>query len=281
LGQGNGGNINIHADLLSLNNQAEMITNSTNSRRAGSAGNIQVSANSIHLDNHSSINANTTGGQGNISLNAVDIVMRRGSEITTNATGQDKIGGNIMINTGVLAALENSDISANSTDARGGNIKINAQGIVGTAFRPALTPESDITATGKDSSLSGTVEINTLGVDPTQGLANMPEEPVNVEVTEGCQGNGKQASVEFFNTGRGGLAPNPYEPMSSSDIWEDVLLPTQRTENSAGAARTSASPVIAPNKIVEAQGWLINEKGEVVLVAQVRTTRVQRRCRLR
>jgi filamentous hemagglutinin family protein len=277
-GQGNGGNINIYADLLSLNNQAEIVANSI---RAGSAGNIQLSANSIHLDNHSSINANTTGGQGNISLNAVDIIMRRGSEITTNATGQDKIGGNITINTGVLAALENSDISANSTDARGGNVKINAQGIFGTAFRPAMTPESDITATGKDSSLNGTVEINTLGVDPTQGIVNLPEKPVNLEVAQGCQAGGKQSSVAFFNTGRGGLAPNPYEPISSSEIWEDVPAPTHRTGNSPGAASTSTSSATVPNQIVEAQGWLINEKGEVVLVAQMPTTRSQGRCRLR
>jgi hypothetical protein len=32
---------------------------------------------------------------------------------------------------------------------------------------------------------------------------------------------------------------------------------------------------------VEAQGWIINEKGEVVLVAEVPVTQSQGRCRLR
>jgi filamentous hemagglutinin family protein len=272
-GQGNGGNINIQTETLSLNNDAEI---AANSRRAGSAGNIQVSANSIHLNNHSSINANTTGGQGNINLNAIDIVMRRGSEITTNATGSDKVGGNITINTGVLAAFENSDTSANSTDARGGNVKINAQGIFGTAFRPTLTPKSDITATGKDSTLNGTVEINILGVNPIQGLVNLPVEPVNVEVAQGCQTAETQGAIEFFNTGRGGLAANPYEPLSSSGIWEDVPLPAQEAGNSAS---TSVSPAVPSNHLVEAQGWLVNEKGEVVLIAEVPTNGFQSRCR--
>jgi large exoprotein involved in heme utilization and adhesion len=125
------------------------------------------------------------------------------------------------------------------------------------------------------------VSINTPDVDPSRGLVNLPVEPVNVEVTEGCQGDGKQASIAFFNTGRGGLAPNPYEPLSSSDIWEDVPLPTRGAENSASAAKASASPATPSNKIVEAQEWHINDKGEVVLVAQMPATRSQSRCRLR
>ena len=99
-----------------------------------------------------------------------------------------------------------------------------------------------------------------------------------MEVAQGCQGGGAQASVEFFNTGRGGLAPNPYEPISSSKIWEDVPRSTQRTENSA---RASALPATLSDKIVEAQGWIVNEKGEVTLVAQVPASRSQSRCSLR
>jgi large exoprotein involved in heme utilization and adhesion len=211
----------------------------------------------------------------------VDLVLRDESKITTNATGSNVIGGNITVNTGVLAALEDSDITANSTDFRGGKVNITAQGIYGTQFRLAPTPESDITATGADSSLNGSVTINTPDVDPSRGLANFPNEPVNdVDVAQGCQGSMKQASIEFFNTGRGGLAPNPYEPLSSSGIWEDVPAPTQRTANSASADRVSASPATPPNKIVEAQGWLINEQGHVALVAEIPATHSQGRCRL-
>jgi large exoprotein involved in heme utilization and adhesion len=277
-GQGNAGGINIMTETLALTNDAIL---NVGSFGQGNAGNINVVADSIHLDNGATINANTQGGQGNINLTAVDLVLRHGSRITTNAEGSNVSGGNITINTGVLAALENSDISANSQDFRGGNVKITAQGIFGTKLRSQLTPESDITATGADSSLNGTVTIITPDVDPSGGLANLPVEPVTVEVAQDCQAGGKQASIGFFNTGRGGLAPNPYEPISSSDIWEDVPSSTQGTELEARAVPVSAAPATPPDKMVEAQGWRINQKGEVVLVAEVPTTGIQSPCRLR
>ncbi|HEY9637391.1 MAG TPA: S-layer family protein [Coleofasciculaceae cyanobacterium] len=276
LGNGKAGGISIHANQ-SLNLQNGNISAMA---KLSDAGNIEVSAPSIRLEN-ATIRADTSGGQGNINLNSVDLVLRHGSKITTNATGLNNMGGNITIDSGVLAALEDSDITANSTDFRGGNVNITAQGIFGTQFRPQLTPESDITATGANASLNGTVQINTPDVDPTRGLAELPVEPVNVEVAQGCQAAGKQTSIAFFNTGKGGLAANPYEPLGSSGIWEDVPPSTQRAENPPSAASASASPTTPPNKIMEAQGWLINEKGEVVLVAEVPTTRSQGACRLR
>ena len=302
---GNGGNIYLSTNNLDLSNGAVISAQSLGSGRAGGitinanqtlnlnngeisvtadlsdAGNIEIQASSVRLDNGASINANTKGGQGNINLNSDDLVLRHGSNITTNAEGESVIGGNINIDTGVLVALENSDISANSRDFRGGNVIVTAQGIFGTEFREQLTPESDITASGKDSSLNGTVEINTPDVDPSRGLVELPVEPVNVEVAQGCQVAGKPSLIAFFNTGKGGLAPNPYEPLSTSDIWEDVSSPTQRTAALASANSGSASPATLPDKIEEAQGWLINEKGQVVFVAEMPTTESQSRCRLR
>ncbi|MBD2018486.1 filamentous hemagglutinin N-terminal domain-containing protein [Microcoleus sp. FACHB-53] len=276
-GQGNAGGIHITTGTLSLSNNASLNVGSFSQRNAG---NINVVADSIRLDNGATINANTQGGQGNINLTAVDLVLRHGSRISTNASGSNVSGGNITIDTGVLAALENSDISANSQDFRGGNVNITAQGIFGTQLRSQLTPESDITATGADSSLNGTVTIITPDVDPSQGLANLPVEPVNVEVAQGCQSAQQQGTVAFFNTGRGGLAPNPYEPISSNYIWEDVPSSTQGTELEARAVPVSAASATPPDKIVEAQGWLINAKGEVVLVPQMPTTHPQTRCRV-
>ncbi len=66
-------------------------------------------------------------------------MLRRDSNISTDATGT-ATGGNITINTGVIAALENSDISANASEAFGGRIVIDAQGIFGTEFHNQKTP---------------------------------------------------------------------------------------------------------------------------------------------
>ncbi len=273
---GDAGDLNITTGSLIVQDGAEV---SVSGKGSGEAGNLTVEASSIRLENQATLSADTKAGQGNINLNSVDLVLRHSSDITTNAQGSSVIGGNITINTGVLAALENSDISANSANFRGGNVTVTAQGIFGIEFREQLTPLSDITATGANSSLNGTVTINTPDVDPSQGLVNLPDEPANVEVAEGCQSAGEQVAIEFFNTGRGGLAPNPYEPLSSTEIWEDVPRSTQEAENLA--APTSASvPATRTDKIVEAQGWLINETGEVTLVAEVPAPRSQHRCRL-
>jgi filamentous hemagglutinin family protein len=272
---GAAGNLNIQTRSLKVGDGAEVTVSSKTSARAGD---LQVRASSIKLDNFGSISADTSGGGGNIELESSALILRRGSRITTNATGSDITGGNITINADVLAALENSDISANSDDFRGGRVIINTQGIFGTQFREQLTSESDITATGANSSLNGIVEINTPDVDPSRGLAELPVEPANVEVAQGCQASGKQAAVEFFNTGRGGLAPNPYEPISSNNIWEDVPPPARRAENSTASA--SASPPLPPEQIVEAQGWSVNDNGKILLVAQMPATQSQRGCRL-
>jgi large exoprotein involved in heme utilization and adhesion len=279
----NGGNIFISSSRRIVLDGASI---AVDSKGTGKGGTIQIQADSMTLTNGASISAETTSNTGgNINLQVQDLLlMRHRSRISTTAgtakAGGD--GGNIAIDANFIVAVpqENSDITANAFTGRGGNINITTQGIYGIEFRLKETPLSDITASSQFG-VNGVVSINTPDVDPSQGLANLPDEPVNVEVAQGCQTGGKQASIGFFNTGRGGLAPNPYEPISSSNIWEDVLPPTHRTASSAGTASASASPATPPHKIVEAQGWLINEKGEVVLVAQMPVTHSQSRCRLR
>ncbi len=85
------------------------------------------------------------------------------------------------------------------------------------------------------------------------------------------------SNVAFFNTGKGGLPVNPYEPLSSSNIWEDVSAPLQVTDG--GRTRQGRSLVNLPDKIVEAQGWVTNKKGEVFLVAEIPATNSQNLCR--
>ncbi len=282
---GTAGDLRITTGRLIVRDQAQV---AVNSRGTGNAGNLEVTASSILLDKQGKLTAETASGQGgNISLQVQDLLlMRDRSSISTSAgtaqAGGD--GGNITINAkdGFIVAVtsENSDIRANAFTGKGGNVQITAQDIFGTQFRPQDTLLSDITASSTFG-VQGTVQINTPDVDPSRGVAELPVEPVNVEVAQGCQTGGKQASIEFFNTGKGGLAPNPYEPLSSSDIWEDVPRSVQRTENLASDARAIASPAPPPDKLVEAQGWLISEKGEVVLVAEMPATHTQGRCRLR
>lgn len=258
---GKGGLIEIEAGLISVTNRAVL---NANSLGKGGAGNIEIKADSVGVD-QASIAAETVAGQGNITLRSLSLMLRNRSFITTNAKGSDIVGGNITIDVGVLAALENSDISANSEEFVGGNVTIDTQAIFGTQARDALTSQSDITATGAIA--AGTIAINIPDVDPSSGLVELPDNVVDVTrlIADRCLPARKGSS--FIITGRGGIPASPNESMGGETLLVDLVTLDGETQG-------RSEPELDNNtetKIVEATGWVINEKGEVVLVATAPT----------
>ncbi len=275
---GQGGTISLDTKQLQILDGAQV---SVNSQGNGGAGNVDISAHSIHLDNHATISANTRAGQGNINLGSGDLILRRGSNITTNATGK-ATGGNITINTDNLVAVpkEDSDMSANAEESFGGRVIINAQGIFGTQFQLEDTPFSDITATSAlGSQFSGTVQINIPDVDPSRGLTHLPNEPVDAsrQIAQTCRATSTRASQQsqFVITGRGGLPPNPKEPLSKDAVQVDWVTLNPRVENRSTPAVSVPKTSATPAPLVEAQGWLMNAKGQVVLTANAPTATPQ------
>lgn len=267
---GKGGNVTFRIGELIVRERSQVAVKSSGS---GDAGALIVIGDSLRLNNNGSLSASTVSSQGgHIDLRVQDIQLRRGSNIATNARGQDKVGGNITIDIGVLVALEDSDISANSADFRGGQVRINAQGIFGSNFELQDTSDSDITATGGSPDLSGIVEVNTSEVDPTRGLVTLPEnviDPSQLIAQNPCD-QGKVS--EFIVTGRGGLPPNPSEALSSDASQVALVEPAPPVRGEAqGQTRTSDPPSIQ-NPIVPAAGWVFNDKGEIVLTAYNPTT---------
>ncbi len=240
----------------------------------GDAGTINVKAEAILLDNQGSINATTASGAGgNITLQAPEILLRRGGTISTDA--RNTKGGDITINTDTLVAVpsENSDITANAQKGSGGRVSITASGIFGLKYRLELTPKSDITATSElGPQFNGIVIINILGINPSQGLVELPENIVDPSrlIAAGCptdRGN------SFVVTGKGGLPEDPSQTLRGKTVWQDlrplegqgglVLAP-----KSPPSPRSSQLPVPkAKSPLVEATGWVINAKGEVELVS--------------
>ena len=163
------GTVNILSNTVTVRDGAEI---NVGNAGTGDAGNFNISSNEIFLDNGASLRSEANGGsQGNIHIQANDVLLlRHSSNITTNA-GDASTGGNIDINAGVIVAVpeENSDITANAVLGSGGNIQIATQDILGLKYSPQLTPESDITASSKFG-VSGTVQVNNVGVDPNSGL---------------------------------------------------------------------------------------------------------------
>jgi filamentous hemagglutinin family protein len=277
---GNARDVTIATEQLTIRDGA---TVNVSSIGTGIAGVLRVEADAIRLDNQGKISADTSGGGGNINLSTGDLILRRGSSISTNARGLNITGGNITIDTDNLVAVprEDSDISANATAGIGGRVIVNAIGIFGTQFRLQDTPLSDITATSElGPQFNGLVELNTPGIDPSRGLANLPTEVVDAsnQIAQACGTRGAEARKnEFIVTGRRGMPSNPHEPLSSDEPLEDIHPPSgfSSSRNSKPVAARAITPQSATSNqkapIVEAQGWVINEKGQVVLTATAST----------
>ncbi|WP_256973238.1 S-layer family protein [Nostoc sp. T09] len=273
---GTAGKLRIETDRLTLRDGAEI---SVNNQEVGNAGNLEVVARNLLLDNKAALSATTKSGQGgNITLKIDDLLLlRRNSQISTTA-GIDRAGGdggNILIDSGLIVAIpnEDSDITANAYQGRGGNINITTQGIFGLEFRNFETNLSDITASS-EFGIAGVVNINILDVNPAQGLTELPTEIIDVSgliAQDFCRVVGKNS--EFVVTGRGGLPSSPNEPLRANAPWEDLRLieESQPTAFTLPPAARSEQPKIKDNQpetIVEAQGWISSSNGNVLLTAK-------------
>ncbi|AUB42042.1 Large exoprotein involved in heme utilization or adhesion [Nostoc flagelliforme CCNUN1] len=265
---GDAGDLTIKTNTLLVQDEAAITVQSSGT---GTAGSLIVDANSIYLNNAAEITADTTGGGGDIFLRSPLLLLRNQSSITTNARGSGIPGGNIKIDAlnGFIIAVpnENSDISANSVDFRGGKVQISAQGIFGIQPRNTPTLLSDITATGASPEFSGSVELNTPGIDPNSGLVNLPTVAVDTQIAQGCYSPG-YAQNSFIITGRGGLPPNPREAFSSNIVRPEwATLGPSNDINSQQTIKKNPPISTPPAPIVEATGWGTNAKGEIVLTA--------------
>jgi filamentous hemagglutinin family protein len=266
---GRGGELIVNTSQFNIQDGAEVTVSSSGK---GSAGSLFVDANQIYLNNQGRIRADTSGGAGNITLRSPLIVLRNGSRITTNARGRNIRGGDIRIDTDNLVALpsENSDISANSEDFRGGSVTVRAIGIFGIEFQEQPTRLSDITATGASSEFPGTVNITTPGIDPARGLAQLPTNVVDASdaIAQSCR---DVQGSSFVVTGRGGLPPTPEQSLGDDPRWRDWRTPAvvSRQPNAPryGTLLPSANLPGTKSALVEATGWVIEPSGKVILTA--------------
>jgi filamentous hemagglutinin family protein len=230
----------------------------------GTAGDVQINANSIFLDRQGSITASTASGNGgDIKINMQQLLlMRHTSLISATAEGIGN-GGNLLIQAPIIVGLENSDIIANAVQGAGGNIAIATQGLFGFKSRPQLTLESDITASSQFG-LSGSVNISNLAFTPTTGLIQLPSsiDDPSQKIAQGCR---TYDNSRFVATGRGGLPDDPSDRRSSNQPWTDLRDPSTFRKIPNSTAVSQAKSNTPP--IVEAIGWRINAKGTVDIYA--------------
>ncbi len=260
-GPGNAGTLRVNAPSIFLGNFGRLVAATT----SGKGGEIILKAQNLQSRHNSLITATAVGSGdgGNVTINTNILVALEDSNITAK-TVQGR-GGNLTIDADALVALKNSDISANVLQGQGGNIQITTQGL----FR---SPDSDITASSQ-LGIDGTVRINALTTNPSHGLAASPLVPVDLTalIAQGCQGSGGtvgKGASDFTIAGRGGLPPQPGEPLRAAAIVGNVDLLKAEGEDRSAAVSATPPTHSTPAQLVEAQGWIINAKGEVVLTAQ-------------
>jgi filamentous hemagglutinin family protein len=295
---GNGGSIFIdNPRTVLIQDEAQI---AVDSQGLGTGGNIEIFADSLTLDNQASLSAetaNSTGGNITLSLDNL-LLMRRESRISTTAgTAQASgDGGNITIDAGVIAAIpdDNNDITANAFSGQGGRVTLTTQGLynflirsreeiqalLGTddlsEFDTSQLQTNDITAISQTSpTLSRIPTLNLQGIDPTGGLIELPD---LVDVTRLVEQNLCLASVgsEFTITGRGGLPTPPHEPLIAEATWEDWRIDSESESTEAiPSSQVSNNSQRTTEKrtkpIVEAQGWYRDAQGNVILTANPTT----------
>ncbi|MFP5269904.1 two-partner secretion domain-containing protein [Coleofasciculus sp.] len=297
-GSGDGGNITINSDHLVVRDGAGIAT-SADFTSTGTAGNLRVNATQIELQGKGGITTLTlasgdtrsgdlyinadrvtlldgagigtgtrSGNGGNIVLTGTDLLLMRNNSLISTTAGQAGAGGDggdIDIEAKfIVSILEgNSDITANAFEGNGGNIIITTQGIFGLQVSDKLTPNSDITASSQ-LGIGGTITINTPNVDPSSGLTELPlnfTDPSN-QIIAGCPAD---TGNRFTVIGRGGIPNNPRDYLPGNAVWRDWRSVSAFPDNQPAVNLPSE---IHEKQLIEAQGWIVDENGTVILTAE-------------
>ena len=273
---GRAGSLNVEANSITVADGAQVTVSAPQSQ----AGILTIQANSLALDR--GILSAETGDNApegaNIDLQISELlILENESLISANALSGAN-GGNILLDSPLIIALppdglNGSDIIANADAGQGGNIGIVTQGLFGIASRDFLTPLNDITASS-NTNLPGEVSVQTSEVDPSDNLSNLPIRSPEVRVVKTC--SAQQGRSDFVVSGRGGLPPSAHESLGQ-DAFQ-VGLVTLDTPSEVKAQKSEASDVSQPSNptsqtkrsvqpTYEAQGWRVNPKGQLMLVA--------------
>jgi filamentous hemagglutinin family protein len=166
-GKRDAGDIDIDVNVITMDSESTIASESLAENDGGAAGRISVKANdaiTIRDNSHISTDAQSSGG-GKINIKAEDTLYLLNSSITTNVKDGTGHGGDISIDIG-LAALNHSQISANAIDGDGGAVFIVAEHFIKSS-------DSRIEATSERGN-EGTVKIDAPDIDISKDLTVMP-----------------------------------------------------------------------------------------------------------
>ncbi|MEM9273296.1 MAG: S-layer family protein [Cyanobacteria bacterium P01_F01_bin.143] len=246
------GSINIKTNILEIDNQGEISVSNTGQ---GNSGTLNITAQDLSISNSGALRAEVNGGeQGDINLTTNNILLRN-SSISAEATGVST-GGNIIINNSdILTVSDNSRILANAIQGDGGNIAMTTQGYF-------VAPNSLVSASSKFG-LDGEINIDHLNSDRFFELSPLPDNLIDrtKEIIASCDvGDNK-----FAIAGQGGLPENPRQYLRGQTVWQDLRLLSNNSNQFIDNSSISKYP--QSSTIIEATTWVINQQGNIELLA--------------
>ncbi len=170
---GSAGNVNVQANSLSLSNRGRI---ASRNEGGGFAGNINLSIKDTLQTNGGEISASSEqSGGGDINISANDIRLRNGSLVSSSVFDSTGGGGNITIQSEVFLALEDTDILANAEAGPGGNITINSPAFLADLFSSRkATPVGRNPGSFAQFRGNGLVDISAESQSGTSGTVTLP-----------------------------------------------------------------------------------------------------------
>ncbi|MGL5835873.1 MAG: filamentous hemagglutinin N-terminal domain-containing protein [Waterburya sp.] len=291
-GEGNAGNITINAKESVFLEKPESsrpssISSTSGELATGNGGNIIVQANSLSLSNvFFTTLTEGKGNAGNIQLDIVDsITLSNNSELEMNSLGQGN-AGNLSINTATLA-IQDSVVSAiTNGSGQAGNLNITASDSISlegewTNSNGDTIPSRLSTATAKNGNagdialktgnltliggaFDGFIDIPNVNFLPNN-LIELSEETINTDevVSNSCVVPNQEQGGTFVVTGTGGLAVRPNDAAVSNYGTGDVrTLPQKPTVTSTDENWQPGEPIVEP------EGMYRLSNGQLVLSRQ-------------
>ncbi|MEM7063526.1 MAG: filamentous hemagglutinin N-terminal domain-containing protein [Cyanobacteria bacterium P01_B01_bin.77] len=197
------------------------------------------------------------------------LVLTNGSQLIARAQ-ENANGGNIeIINTQFVVATpnDNNDILATAEDGSGGIIDLKGVDRAILGFNPADISSDDLQGllvndvndinSNAQSGDDGSVEVNNLDVDPSQGITELPADLTDRtnQITASCGIGNNDSQSEFVITGRGGLPPGPNDSASANQVDIPWVTYTEDTQTTVAIASTTSSPLVEAQQIaIDAEG---------------------------
>ena len=277
IGTGEVGNIDIDANSIILNSANEDISSISTSTFAQGGGIIKLNADTISLDNNAQIVTDTQGDSpgGGIYLTTDSLYLNNGGKVITSTSAAGN-AGKIAVEANIEAIADGknsgifSQVEPNATGKKG---KI---GIVGNTVN--LNSSSDINSSILNNNRAIALSINqlSLAIETVIPVISKKNGQLGNISVAGVRANSHEQikMIELLqkNDSTELVVSTCSPPQNHYTALNKLFLRLLSTETvaSQNLARIDRRKSHSANSIVEATGWIFNSKGKVELLPQCR-----------